>query len=494
MTKSIEIRILLRIILSGSLIVILFCFCSEPQNIQTITVYPDSVLNDVSSHPIGINLDFFMDDDQYLMPAIKTVDAIKKLGIRYLRYPGGNKSDLYHFSSPPWEKAAPRLSRTGTSEIGYARVLKNSSQFKYDVLDFDEFMKICKETGCEPVVVVAADEYLIKYPPGTMVSSREDLIWNASEWVRYANIKKKYNVKYWMIGNECWNENNVNSNATIYANDVVEFSRAMKRIDPSISIIPNGNSLEFCDTVLKIAGNDIDFLCVSNYPVYRYQAGYATFRDTLQDLMSPVARALKAIENQGLSERLKVIVAEYGPFDWAGSWPMTNDLGHTMCNFEIEGEQLLNDRIEFSCFWNTRWIDNDSLENQVWDALDKNGNMNATGLGIMIWGNCLGKKMIATKSSSNVKTYASLDPNENLLWIYLLNKAETLSKVKINIEPFIENTLSFYGQLSGKGPSDTDPVWNTDIQLKPEKIKSLDLPGFSITVIGLKLKSVKANS
>ena len=44
----------------------------------------------------------------------------------------------------------------------------------------------------------------------------------------------------------------------------------------------------------------------------------------------------------------------------------------------------------FSCFWNTRWITNDSVEHSAYDALDRDGNFNANGMGLMIWGNYLG--------------------------------------------------------------------------------------------------------
>lgn len=41
----------------------------------------------------------------------------------------------------------------------------------------------------------------------------------------------------------------------------------MKAVDPSILVIPNGDSDEFFKTVINKAGNYIDRLCVSNYGV-----------------------------------------------------------------------------------------------------------------------------------------------------------------------------------------------------------------------------------
>ncbi|HEY5124457.1 MAG TPA: hypothetical protein VIK14_12045, partial [Ignavibacteria bacterium] len=88
---------------------------SDPINIK---IFPDSIINDVSNHPIGINLDYFMDDDNYLKPQRSTVNALQAMGVKYLRYPGGNKSDFYFFSVPPYEKSDPTLARTGRAATG----------------------------------------------------------------------------------------------------------------------------------------------------------------------------------------------------------------------------------------------------------------------------------------------------------------------------------------------------------------------------------------
>ena len=67
------------------------------------------------------------------------------------------------------------------------------------------------------------------------------MLTNAVEWVRYANIKKKYGVKYWMIGNESWNNSEYNGSVSPakYADDLEDFARAMKAVDSSIKIIAN---------------------------------------------------------------------------------------------------------------------------------------------------------------------------------------------------------------------------------------------------------------
>jgi hypothetical protein len=264
----------------------------------------------------------------------------------------------------------------------------------------------------------------------------------------------------------------------------------MKAIDPTIYIIPNGNSVDFFKDVLTIAAGHIDYLCLSNYPVWNYTAGYISYRDTLKDLMGPVKRALMAIDKYATDadkEKLKLLVVEYGPFDWAYKWPMINDMGHNLCNFEMTGEQLKVPEIEFSCFWNTRWIDNDSVENSVFDALDKNGNFNANGLGLMIWGNYLGKKMVGTTGTLHIRSFASYSPDESYLYVYLLNKNQSPVHVKLVIDGYLIDAVEACGQLTGDGPDDVEPVWNDHISLKKRDLRNLALPGTSISVMKVKL-------
>ena len=468
-----------------------FYGCQDKNASVSIMIRPDSVLNDISDHPVGINVDYFMDNDKYLKPDRRTADALKAMGVKYLRYPGGNKSDFYFFSEPPYEESKPTLARTGPDATGgRGKMLKDFKEFKYDVLNFDEFISMCREVGAEPVLVVAADEYLNDYPAGNHSSTRKQLIDHAVEWVRYANIKKNYHVKYWMIGNESWNSENKNSTPEIYAKDVVDFSKAMKAVDTTIHVVPNGNSELFWKTVLTIGAGYIDDICVSNYPVYNYRAGYSTYRDTLQNLMGPVQTALQAVKKYATPEdkkKLKLIVSEYGPFDWGGKWPFNNNMGYNLANFEITGDQLLEPGIAFSFFWNTRWIDNDSIPYSVFDALDKNGNFNANGLGLMIWGNWLGKKMVSSTGTVHIRSFASYSPDENLLYVYLLNKSQVPVNIKLTIDKYSVVNVESFGQLTSNGPDDVNPVWNDHVLLAKENLKNFELPATSISVLKLKL-------
>ena len=456
---------------------------------QIVYVYPDSVITDVANHPVGINLDFFMDGGRFPKPDHTVQEAVAEMGMKYLRYPGGEKSDLYLFGKPPYEKSEPGAARSGGLD-DYPGMFTEDLHLVYDPLDFDEYIQVCRAVKAEPVVVVAADYYLIPLKTGEWVNSKDQLLQHAVEWVRYANIKKKYGVRYWMIANESWNSNNVNSTPEIYARDVIDFSKAMKEVDSTILIIANGASDAYFRTVITRAGDYIDRLTVSNYGVYNFYRGYQTYRDTAQVLIWPAITAVNAVNAYASPEqlqRLKVIVAEYGSIDWAGLWHGTNDMGHAIVTFDMTGQLLLQPQIEFSCFWNTRWIENGNKPGRDHDALDEKGNLYPTGRALSIWGKFLGSQMVKSLSTGNVLTFASYDPATNTLFTYLINKAEKPETVSLEIENKAVMTIEESWEFFGKSSEDIHPVWQQIQGLKPGK--PIALKGYSITLVKMRVKN-----
>ncbi|GAA0531707.1 cellulose binding domain-containing protein [Paractinoplanes ferrugineus] len=179
-------------------------------------------------------------------------DLLGDAGVKMIRYPGGSYADIYH-----WE--------THTAPGGY--VAPNT--------DFDTFMASARRTGAEPMIIA-------NYGTG---SAGE-----AAAWVRYANVTKGYQARYWTIGNENYGNGHYGSaweaddhtdlSPTQYANEVVAYADAMKAVDPTIKVgavltmpanwpdglVGTGDSATWNRTVLSIAGPHIDFADVHWYP------------------------------------------------------------------------------------------------------------------------------------------------------------------------------------------------------------------------------------
>ncbi len=379
-----------------------------------------SAIADVSRRPIGINVNFLVDDDANRKEALATLaEALKRAGVTYLRYPGGEKSDGYLWSIPPFAGSVPTLARWATGEWpengewpsdDRSLVQTDGRTFRTDPLDFDEFMAVCRAIDCVPTVVVCYDSMYKTAQAGGVAPSRSQLLETAREWVRYANVIRGYGVRYWEIGNETWQAHyNGGATAADYARDLVEFSRVMKAVDSTIQIGANGESEEWWRTVLPTAAGAIDFLAIHNYPAYEW-GSYTHYRDTTVRLDRALDAARHAIASFAPPEhrnRLRIAVTETGPADWSAAWPHRNDIGHALLLFEILGTHLADPQVEFTQFWNTRWTNNETVAiPSLFDALDRHNELQATGRVLAIWGEFLKPQLVAATSTAMVRTFA----------------------------------------------------------------------------------------
>jgi alpha-N-arabinofuranosidase len=164
-------------------------------------------------------------------------------------------------------------------------------------------------------------------------------------------------------------------------------------------------------------------------------------------------------------------------------------MGHAIVTFDMAGQLLVQQQIEFSCFWNTRWIDNESKPGADHDALDKDGNFNPTGHALKIWGNFLGKQMVKAEATAPVISYSSYNPGENKLFVYLINKSEIPQQVNISIAGYTEKSITQSWEYVGTSSDDINPVWKKRKKSSFAKIQILE--GSSITVFEVKVKPHK---
>lgn len=131
----------------------------------------------------------------------------------------------------------------------------------------DEFIQFCKDLGVDPLISVNDGS-------GTPEE--------AAAWVEYCNgskdtkmgalraangFEEPYNVKYWEIGNEVWGPWQVgHCTPEEYANRYIKFTIAMKAVDPNIKLLCCGDSNPLWnEKVVEIAGEYMDYLTMHPY-------------------------------------------------------------------------------------------------------------------------------------------------------------------------------------------------------------------------------------
>lgn len=438
---------------------------------DAITIDPSVILTDVSRHPIGIDINYLRDDDHNRPAARPLSSVLKEMGAGMLRYPGGEKSDWQFWSHAPWDRPDPQVNPGYVSDKGT------------DVLDFDEYMAYARSVGAEPYVVVGYDSF------ARTGKTKAQYLENAVEWVRYANVVRKYGVKYWEIGNENWN--NRTGTAQELAQVVVEFSRAMKAVDPGIRVGASGNNSGWWAGLLPMAAKDMDFLVVSNYACYGWDS-FADYRDNPKiDLIGNAANAISAITASApASERARlVVVAAEANCAYSNAWPNRNDLGHALVDIDMFGQMLLQEKIAYGMLWTTRWMDAEKPY-EAFYALGAENEIQPTGRAVAVWGNFLLDKMIAATRTDRIITYASMNAATGGMNVFLLNKDSTARKASVTISGREDYASVAVHRFTGTGDADTHPSWSSEgLVVFSGNKSSVDLPGTSLTVLSLQKRT-----
>ena len=194
------------------------------------------------------------------------IQALKKVGIPQLRWPGGCFADSYHWR----DGIGPVESRPRTwAESCGLNVVEDNT------LGTHEFIALCKAIGADP------------YLAGNVGSgSAQEL----ADWVHYCNGKADttlareraanghpdpMNVKFWGVGNENWGCGG-NYDAETYAKEFKRFGTFLKMADNSIQLVACGfNERDWNRKLIETLRNNLDLL--DHVSVHQYWAnGHAT--------------------------------------------------------------------------------------------------------------------------------------------------------------------------------------------------------------------------
>ena len=192
-------------------------------------------------------------------------DLLKAIaGIRppIIRWPGGCFASPYR-----WKHAiGPQHKR-----MIYPRTIWDDRDV--NSLGTDEFVDLCRRVGAEPLIVINIGSK--RWNPGL---EDHDFLQEALDWIEYCNgpatskwgkvraangRPKPYNVTYWEIDNETWHMGD-----EAYAAAVNRFGPAMRKADPSITLLACGSGgyrQDWNRTVINQAGKNFDYISTHHY-------------------------------------------------------------------------------------------------------------------------------------------------------------------------------------------------------------------------------------
>lgn len=275
---------------------------------------------------------FYVGEDNKLIPNTKgvrndVVDALKKMKIPNLRWPGGCFADTYHWK----DGIGPRDKRATIVNTWWGGVTEDNS------FGTNEFLDMCELLGTQP------------YISGNVGSGT---VQEFADWIQYTTFdgkspmsklrvengrEKPWTVKYWGVGNEAWGCGG-NMTAEHYANVYRQFATYMNSYNRNDRIfrIASGASdddYHWTEVLMRdIPHNMLDGVGVHHYSVIDWRKkGPATnfteeqYFQTLKKALlmeELVSRHATIMDKYDKDKKVAMIVDEWG--GWYDVEPNTN--------------------------------------------------------------------------------------------------------------------------------------------------------------------------
>jgi alpha-N-arabinofuranosidase len=244
------------------------------------------------------------------------VEALRRIKVPALRWPGGCFADEYHWR----DGVGPKSGRKRMVNTHWGGVVEDNS------FGTGEFMELCRQIGCEP------------YVNGNVGSGS---VREMSEWVEYLNSdgdstvvrerwsngrKEPYGVKYWGVGNENWGCGG-NMRPEYYADLYRQYQTYCRDYGENrltrIACGPSADDYNWTETLMERAGRHMDALTLHHYTVpgtwrdkgWAAEADEAKYYLTLEkaSLMDElITKHLAIMDKYDPEHRVGLIVDEWG--------------------------------------------------------------------------------------------------------------------------------------------------------------------------------------
>jgi alpha-L-arabinofuranosidase len=239
-----------------SFVALLLSFAGTAQTFTQLTIHPGTALTinkNIYGHfseDLGRCIyDGFWVDSTLAVPKqdrirLDVVEALKKINIPILRWPGGCFADQYHWR----DGIGPRQQRTRTVNTTWGMVTDDNS------FGTHEFLQLCELLHCEPYIAGNVGSGT----PKEMENWLEYLNYNGESSLtdlRKQNGRDKpWKVSYWGVGNESWGCGG-NMTPAYYANQYRKYAEFAKDYPGAplklIASGANGDDYEWTDVVMK---------------------------------------------------------------------------------------------------------------------------------------------------------------------------------------------------------------------------------------------------
>lgn len=274
---------------------------------------------------------FYVGDTNKVIPNTRgirndIVEALKKMNVPVLRWPGGCFADTYHWKDGIGEKSK----RPTIVNAWWGGITENNS------FGTHEFMDLCEQLGAEPFI------------SGNVGSGTPQEL---AEWIQYCNFdgispmsnlrkingrEKPWNVKYWGVGNETWGCGG-NMRAEYYADVYKRFATYMQG-NSNVKLFriasgPYGDNYNWTEVLMKnIPLSMIEGIGLHYYSVIDWNNKGSATNFTEEQYFKTIKEALKIedyiighskiMDRYDPQKKVALVVDEWG--GWYDVEPGTN--------------------------------------------------------------------------------------------------------------------------------------------------------------------------
>ncbi len=257
-------------------ILLALSFNIQAQNKSTVFVHVNAAEYTISKHIYGhfaehlghcIYEGFYVGESNTTIPnedgvRKDIIDALKKLKVPNLRWPGGCFADTYHWK----DGIGPKADRPKMVNVWWGGVTEDNSFGTHD------FLNMCEAIGAEPYLAGNVGSGTVK---------------EFSDWVQYVNFDgvspmsnlrkqngrdKPWNVSFWGVGNEAWGCGG-NMRPEYYANIYRQYSTFMTDWSNSSNLFriasgANGSDYNWTEVLMRdLPNNMVEGVALHHYSV-----------------------------------------------------------------------------------------------------------------------------------------------------------------------------------------------------------------------------------
>ncbi|MBK1831109.1 hypothetical protein JIN77_10255 [Verrucomicrobiaceae bacterium R5-34] len=484
----------LTVLLSAGLIEPLGAVESEKADATGVVIRIDSskTTRRIEVNPTGYCMSFLNDDATG--PDIKPFAGVfKSMRTGSLRFPMGTLAENYLFhdlrlGAPKEGALQPRVITKKKYPGPWSWAVNPDGSYKAETLDFDEFITMCRASNTEPVVLVSSHGHLF---PGAEFTE-EDILRNAEEWVRYANVTRKLGIKYWEIGNEVdLPQLRKLMPKEQYLKLYQKMATRMKKVDPSIRVgLGTFSGKAYATEALAQFPELVDFVVVHHY--MGWMKTYEDYLNSTGSFMKDSAKVLSIIDKVAPDDRkqsTEILITEFSSF-CAGVKDVPadrekNSITSAMITFEMLATGVaMDDRVRFLHFWVTHnpWGKNNPTDYA--NAFAPDNSILPQGRAIEIMGRFLQDRMVAVDCPDGpIRCWASSSKDSSKLAIWVVNRTQQAQETTLNIPGFQATDQLSSWSFAGKSPYDEQPTWGAgkDVKVRDGSVTAT-LPPLSITV------------